>query len=91
MRLATWNCQTGLALNWGAVEALDPDVVTIQECEPGTPAQVENEDGWMCEYQPGRWGRGLAVLARSPYRIKTREPSEPFFVSTEISGPEHFR
>lgn len=91
MRLATWNCQTGLDSNWGAVEALDADVLVVQECGPGTPAQAAEQDGWTCEWQPGGWDKGLAVLARSPYRIETKEPSEPFFISTVISGPDRFR
>jgi exonuclease III len=91
MRLATWNCQSGLDSNWGAVEKLDADVLVVQECGPGTPAQAADQAGLTCEYQAGGYGKGLAVLARSPYRIETREPSEPFFVSTVISGPDRFR
>jgi len=91
MRLGTWNCQTGLAANWEAIEALNADVLAIQECEPGIRAQVESHDGWACEFQPGRWHKGLAVLARSPYEIEAREPAEPFCISTAISGPARFR
>jgi exonuclease III len=90
MRLGTWNCQTGLDSNWRAVDALKADVLTVQECGPATPAQAERE-GWACAYTQGKWGRGLAVLARAPYTIEAREPSEPFAVSTLISGPERFR
>jgi endonuclease/exonuclease/phosphatase (EEP) superfamily protein YafD len=91
VRLATWNCQTGLDSNWGAVEALNADVLVVQECGSGTPAQVADQDGWTCEWQAGGWDKGLAVLARSPYRIESREPSEPFYLSTVISGPDRFR
>jgi hypothetical protein len=31
MRLATWNCQTGLGINLGSVEGLNVDVVTIHK------------------------------------------------------------
>jgi exonuclease III len=91
MRLATWNCQTGLDSNWAAVEALDADVLVIQECGSGTPEQVANQDGWTCEWEAGGWDKGLAVLARFPYSIETREPSEPFFISTVIAGPNRLR
>jgi exonuclease III len=90
VRLGTWNCQTGLDANWGAVEALDADVLTVQECGSNTKAQAEGR-GWKCEWQPGRWHKGLAVLARPPYRIESRETSEPtspFYVSTRIAGPD---
>jgi endonuclease/exonuclease/phosphatase family metal-dependent hydrolase len=90
MRLATWNCQTGLDSNWDAVEALDADVLVVQECGSGTPEQA-SDHGWTCEFHAGGWHKGLAVLARSPYAIETVEPSEPFFVSTVISGPNRFR
>lgn len=89
VRLATWNCYSELA--WDEVERLDADVVTIQECRPDTPDLVSRREEWMCEYRPGRWGRGIAVLTRSPYRIEMREPSEVFAVSTLVSGPRAFR
>lgn len=90
MRLATWNCQTGLNANWGAVEALNADVITVQECGSNTPAQA-TEHGWACEWHAGGWGKGLAVLVRPPYTIETVEPSEPFFISTIIAGPSRLR
>lgn len=90
LRLATWNCQTGLDSNWDAVEALDADVLVVQECGSGTPEQAADH-GWTCEFHAGGWHKGLAVLARSPYKIETLEPSEPFFISTVISGPDRFR
>lgn len=91
MRLATWNCQTGLETNWEPVEALNADVLTVQECGPGTAEQVSRLDQWTCEYQPGRWGKGLGVFARNPYAIADREESEPSALSTMISGPDTFR
>jgi exonuclease III len=91
MRLVTWNCQTGLEANWSEVEGLDADVLTVQECGPGTSSFVDAKDGWACEYQEGKWGKGLAVMARDPFKIEARETSEPFVVSTVISGPERFR
>ena len=91
MRLATWNCQTSLDSNWDALEELGADVITVQECGSGTTEQAARRDGWTCEWQAGGWEKGLAVLARSPYRIETREPSEPFAVSSVITGPERFR
>lgn len=92
MRLATWNCNKDLAAKWGAVEALGANVLTVQECGPNTTAQVTSHDGWTCEWQKGTYRNGLAVLARSPYSIEAREePSEPFFLSTVVAGPERFR
>jgi hypothetical protein len=92
MRLGTWNCQTGLDANWDALDELNLDVLTVQECGSGTPGQAAGH-GWMCAWQPGGYGRGVAVLARAPYRIESREPSESSdsFVSTVISGPDRFR
>jgi endonuclease/exonuclease/phosphatase family metal-dependent hydrolase len=93
VRLATWNVQTGLESTWGAIEALDADVLAVQEVGSGTPEFVAKKDGWACEWQPGRWDKGQAILARSPYRIESREPAEPLdpFVSSVISGPDRFR
>jgi endonuclease/exonuclease/phosphatase family metal-dependent hydrolase len=91
MRVGTWNCQTGLDSNWGVVEALDADVVTVQECGAGVEAQAKSHEGWTCEWQPGRWHKGLAVLARPPYRIESREDLGPSSVSAIIFGPDRFR
>ncbi len=76
----------------GAIEALGADVLVVQECGPRTPAQAADHDGWTCEWQAGGWDKGLAVLGLDPpNKIETREASEPFFVSTVISGPDRFR
>jgi exonuclease III len=93
MRVATWNCHTSLGSKWGAVEALDADVITVQECGPGTAAEIADRGGWTCEWEKGRHPRsgGVAVLARSPYRIEARERSEPCLVSAMIGGPRRFR
>lgn len=92
MRIATWNCQTGLTNNWEVLEALDTDIATIQECGDGTPDEAAARSNWSCAYKAGRWGRGLAVLARAPYLIEAPEESgEPFIVSRMISGPRSFR
>ena len=91
MRIATWNVQTGLTNNWETLEALRADVITVQECGIDTAAEAEARPGWTCAYKPGRWGRGLAVLARSPFVIEAEEGAEPFAVSTIIAGPRRFR
>jgi endonuclease/exonuclease/phosphatase family metal-dependent hydrolase len=88
MRIATWNCQTGLhSSSWAAVDALNADVITVQECLSDTCAQAERRGGWTCEWQQGRVRKGLAVLARHPYKIEKQERSEPCVISTLISGP----
>jgi endonuclease/exonuclease/phosphatase family metal-dependent hydrolase len=91
VRIATWNCQPGLESQWDAVEGLDADVIAIQEVRPGTKGFVDGHDEWKCEYQEGKFGRGIAVLVRRPYRIRKREPSETFAVSTVIGGSAKFR
>jgi endonuclease/exonuclease/phosphatase family metal-dependent hydrolase len=91
MRLATWNCQTGLTSNWDALERLAPDVVTVQECGEHTAEQAKEREGWTCEWQAGAWEKGLAVLAHAPYTISHREIGEPFLISTIIDGPVRFR
>jgi hypothetical protein len=91
MRIATWNCETGLhPPSWAAIEALKADVLTVQECLSEACEQAKRL-GWTCKWQVGRVRKGVAVLARRPYRIHTLERSEPCVISTLISGPEGSR
>ena len=91
MRVATWNCQTGLSTNWDTIERLDADLVAIQECREGTLEEAE-EHGWACEFQPGGYGKGIATLIRAPYVVEEREPTETFAISTVVSsGGERIR
>src|SRR4051794_32106296 len=88
MRLATWNYQTGLVPKWDAIEGLDADVLTLQEVGPGFKAFIEEHEGWTCEWQVGRYTKGLAVLARKPFAIGRVEFSRPCALSTLIVGPD---
>jgi endonuclease/exonuclease/phosphatase family metal-dependent hydrolase len=87
MRIATWNSQPGVTRNWDAISSFDADILTVQECEPATKAFVESKTGWTCEWQVGRYEKGVAVLARDPYSIEGIESSAPCFLSTFIKGP----
>jgi endonuclease/exonuclease/phosphatase family metal-dependent hydrolase len=89
MRLATWNVQKGLNTStWAAVERLNVDVLTVQEWGSDSKESIEAHEGWSCEWQRGRYEKGLAVLAKSPHEIEEVERSEPCFLSARISGPE---
>ena len=63
VRLATWNCQTGLARNWAAVEQLNADVLTVQECEPETEQVVAAHPGVV------------AMRARAPVTLAAVHPA----------------
>ncbi len=91
MRVATWNCQTGLSTNWDTIDRLGADLVAIQECREGTLEEAERH-GWGCEFQPGGYGKGIATLIRAPYVVEEREPTETFAISTIVSsGDERIR
>jgi endonuclease/exonuclease/phosphatase family metal-dependent hydrolase len=88
MRLATWNCQTGLGPAWKVIEDLEADVITLQECGPDTLQQVEERDGWTGAWQHGRYeNRGVAVLAHAPYELDSTEWSDPGMLSALVKGP----
>jgi exodeoxyribonuclease-3 len=91
MRIATWNIQKGLDDNWPVLESLGADVMTVQECGEQTAAQAADLDGWACEWQPGGWEKGLAVLTRQPYHIEAREEQDSSAVSVIIGGSHRFR
>ncbi len=86
LRLGTWNCPSGLAANWGILEELDVDVVTVQECNHTTVRQARDH-GWSCGWLPGPGAsKGLAVLARAPFEITDHSSPEPFFIAATIEG-----
>jgi endonuclease/exonuclease/phosphatase family metal-dependent hydrolase len=91
MRLATWNCQSGLESNWDVIEELDADVLAMQEARSGTPDLVAQHEGWTCIWREGKYYPGLAVLVRLPFQIERPELSEPFAISALVTGPERFR
>jgi exodeoxyribonuclease III len=90
MRLATWNCQTGLDSNWDELDKLHADVLTVQECGPKTEEQAR-ERGWASSWLNGGWDKGIAVLARPTCAIEPSESPDRFFISTVVTEPEHFR
>jgi hypothetical protein len=90
MRLATWNCQPGLASNWDVIEELDANVVAIQEARPDTEDLVAEHDDWDCIWQEGVYYPGLATLVRKPFTIDRREPSDRFADALELF-PERSR
>ena len=52
MRLGTWNCEKDIAKHWDALEALDVDVIAVQECGNKTEEEADKH-GWGCVWGPG--------------------------------------
>jgi hypothetical protein len=90
VHVATWNCEMGLSSHWLAIARFDADLIAIQGCREGTPGEAEAH-GWSCEFQPDGRGKGLAILARPPYTLGEREPSDAFMISTVVCGGVPFR
>jgi endonuclease/exonuclease/phosphatase family metal-dependent hydrolase len=92
LRLATWNCQPGLASNWDVIEELKVDVIAIQEARSDTRAIVKQHKDWMCLWREGKYYPGLAILARKPFRIEEETATYPFVLSCLVlGGAEPFR
>jgi exonuclease III len=71
---------------------LNVDVIAIQEAQSDTQALIRQHEGWTCLWREGRYYPGLAVLARSPFRLDEEESSGPSVLSCIVSGgPITFR
>ena len=58
MRFATWNCQGGLAKKVDVVRAIAPDVLLVQECQPGVDVG-SGTSLWYPPYEGAAKGTGL--------------------------------
>lgn len=64
LRIATWNCAGGLDRKWAHLEALEADLMIVQECGPDSLA-LASERGWTALWSPAK-DRGLATLFARP-------------------------
>lgn len=72
MRIVTWNCQGSFRRKIAAIEALQPDLAIIEECEcaerlRSVDAEWEHRDIAWCGDRPTK---GLAVVAFNGLRLK---------------------
>ena len=88
MRLTTWNCCAGpLSKKLPALASLRADIAVV----PESPflASVPGRAYWFGENPR----RGLAVLARAPYRVEPVRPPAPlprYVVPLQVVGPVSF-
>ena len=96
MRLVIWNCQGGLHRNIVAIEALQPDLAIIQECE--CPDRLRSrEAAWHA--RPVVWCgdspiRGLAVISFTGAQLEgdaAHAPSLKHLLPVVVTGAHNFR
>lgn len=67
LRVATWNCNGAFRKKWEAVDALDPDILVVQECEDPGRTTDNAYKAWASNYL---WtgltkNKGIGVFVRN--------------------------
>jgi exodeoxyribonuclease-3 len=88
MRVATWNCAGQIEQKWAALDALDADLVIIQECGPGSP-QMAREHGWQGLWT-GTGSKGLGLFARPGWALEQLPHDEQWWLPARVTGPVEF-
>lgn len=96
MRLVTWNCQSGLHRKIAAIEALQPDLAIIQECE--CPDRLRSRAAaWHT--RPIVWcgdspTKGLAVISFTGAQLEVdaaHDPSLKHLLPVVVTDAHNFR
>lgn len=71
MRLVTWNCNGALRRKHALLEALDADILVIQECEDPSQSTAEYQ-AWAKDYAWIGYGKnkGIGIFPRRGQRIE---------------------
>lgn len=86
VRIATWNCRSALDKKMAVVEAIDADVLIVQECTPATV--LSRRDGitalWSSPYPSAT--KGVGVFCRVALDCPTRQCRTVSALGTARSG-----
>ncbi len=88
MRLGTWNCAGALTKKWDVLDALDADVLVIQECASTTVAEAADR-GWRACWR-GADPSGLAVVAKPGWELMALSSVGDWSLPVRVSGPATF-
>lgn len=83
LRLATWNCRGAFKKKKHIIEAIDADVLVVQECSK-TDA-LATDAPWSPPFENGT--KGTAVFCRAPWKASRLEadPTLPWVLPVELS------
>lgn len=85
MKITTWNCRRGpLDEKIAALDGLESDIIVLTEAS--RPKRSTRSVTWF-----GDRRYGVAIVARSPYRMRAIKPlTVPCVYPVSVSGPEAF-
>ena len=88
VRIATWNCRSALDKKMAVVEAIDADVLIVQECTPATV--LGRQEGitslWSAPYPSAT--KGVGVFCRAPWTAHPAgtDPTLPWVLPAAVSN-----
>ena len=90
VRIATWNCRSALDKKMAVVEAIDADVLIVQECTSATVLSRREDITalWSSPYPSAT--KGVGVFCRAPWTAQpdSVEPSLPWVLPVVVSNPD---
>lgn len=88
VRIATWNCRSALDKKMAVVEAIDADVLIVQECTPQTVLgrQAGITSLWSAPYPAAT--KGVGVFCRAPWTAQPAgtDPTLPWVLPAAVSN-----
>lgn len=89
LRLATWNCRGALEKKTSVVEAIDADVLVVQECSEANASRTSAP--WQPPYEGG--SKGTAVFSRHPWKASPApaDPNLPWVLPVVLSNSQTLR
>lgn len=80
-----------LAKKWGAIQSLDSDIYSVQECSQEQISLIGLNGNFQTYWLGANKNKGLGVIVRKPFKIlKATRTKQEWIAKLKIGGPEKF-